>query len=367
MKVLILSDINSPHTQKWAISLKKKEVIIGIFSLTSPDNNRVWNTTDIELFYLSKHNRKLKQRTSYSKISYLKYLPFLKKVIKFFKPDIIHAHYISSYGLLSVFTRFHPLVMSAWGSDVMEFPKKSFLHKIILQYILNNADIICATSNILKNEVLKYTIKESIVIPFGIDTDLFKPIHVKKNESFIIGTTKSLEKIYGIDTVIKSFAILYRKYSNKKIELIIIGDGTQYLYLKKLSLESGVENSIHFMGFRSVIEMPKLYNQMDVLVNVSINESFGVSVLEASSCEKCVIASNVGGLPEVVDNGETGCLVEPNSPDKLANILENILLQPDVYIAMGKKGRKKVINEYDLKKCTDKYMNLYKQLMSKKS
>ena len=365
MKVLLLADVNSPHTQKWALSFKKKGLKLGIFSLTAPRKNNPLITSGIELFYSKQSKSNLKPETSYSKISYLKLLPYLKKTINKFSPDIINAHYISSYGLLGVLSGFKPLVLSVWGSDVMEFPKISFLHKKIISFILKKASAICVTSRFLQYEVSKYTSKKTIIIPFGIDTDLFKPLPVNKNDSFIIGTAKSLEKIYRIDSVIRVFAELHKMYPHKNMQLLIAGDGSQRFVLEKLARDLGVAELIVFKGHCTVAEMPVLLNQIDILVNISQNESFGVAVLEASACEKCVIATNVGGLSEVVEDGKTGFLIDSdNIEGNLLRVLVTIIQNPDICKIMGKNGRIKVINEYSLNVCTEKYLEVFNNLLN---
>lgn len=366
MKVLLLSDVNSPHTQKWAISLKKKGIEIGIFSLTAPYTNNLLNSFEINIFYTPKSKSKLNPETSLSKISYLSKLLYLKKIIKKFSPDIINAHYISSYGLLASLCGFQPLVLSVWGSDIISFPKKSIFHKKIIHFVLKKASVICVTSRYLQKEVAKYTTKKSFVIPFGVDTDLFQPLkEVKKVNGLVIGTAKSLEKIYRIDLVIKVFAKLYKKYSYKNLQLLIVGDGSQRKLLEQLVQALGISEKVVFKGRCSIVEMPALYNQMDLLINISQSESFGVAILEASACEKCVIATNVGGLPEVVDHKKTGFLIDTeNVENNLIDVIENIIQNPEICSMMGKNGRKKVINEYSLNVCTEKYLTIYKNLLS---
>ncbi len=366
MKVLLLSDINSPHTQKWASALKQKGVETGIFSLTSLRLNSTWDTSDIFIFYSSSKKNIIHKESSWSKIGYLKYVPSLRNAIKTFSPDIVHAHYISSYGLLSVLSHFQPLVLSAWGSDVMFFPKKSVLHKNVIQFVLKKGASICATSQALKKELSNYTHKKIHVIPFGIDTTIFKPMAIKKNDVFTVYTAKSLEKIYNIDITIKAMAALHQKYPQQPMQLLIAGDGSQRNYLEELAKNLNMEPFVVFKGWCTTNEMPVIINNADILVNVSQYESFGVSVLEASSCEKCVIATNTGGLTEVVEHEKTGFLIEmDNIQENLFNTLEYALLHPDICQLLGKNGRQKVLSEYDLQVCANNYLDVYTDIIQK--
>ena len=211
MRVLLLADAHSIHTIKWAKSLCQKNIELGVFSLNKLDED-LYKEDNIEVFYFS--DRNCRDRSSgFKKISYLKALPFLKKVIKKFKPDIVHAHYASSYGLLGALSGFHPYIISVWGSDVFDFPNISFLHKAILKYNLMQADTILSTSHVMAVETKKYTNKDIIVTPFGIDLDQFKPMKVAsvfQDDDIVIGTVKTLEEKYGIEYLIRAFSIVQK-------------------------------------------------------------------------------------------------------------------------------------------------------------
>ena len=101
---------------------------------------------------------------------------------------------------------------------------------------------------------------------------------------------------------------------------------------------------------------------LDIYVAVSIKESFGVAVLEASACSKPVVVSNVGGLPEIVEDGITGFIVEKENPEVLAEALEKLILDIDLRIQMGKNGRNKVINEYNWKDSVAAMISIYESI-----
>ena len=161
-RVLFLADGSSIHTKRWVNSLLEKGVTIHLFSL-KPVNAADYPDHD----FTFTHFNLQKRFGGLSKLSYLKVLPELKKVIRDFKPDILHAHFATSYGLLGALSGFHPFILSVWGSDVFDFPKKSFLHKSILEYNLKKADRILSTSHVMAEETKIYTDKEweEIFIP----------------------------------------------------------------------------------------------------------------------------------------------------------------------------------------------------------
>ncbi len=193
MKVLILGDASNPNIIKWANALYSSGIEIIIFSFRK--NGSVVFKDGIEIFCIdSLYNITLKKNAALSKVFYLKAIPQLKALIKNSKPDIIHAHYASSYGFLGALMNFHPFVISVWGSDVIDFPKTSILHKELFKFNLWKADRILSTSRFMADLISKYTSKEIFITPFGIDLELFKPqpksnFYFKKDE-IVVGCIK---------------------------------------------------------------------------------------------------------------------------------------------------------------------------------
>ena len=370
MKLLLLADSNSTHTIKWVSSLRKNNYDIRIFSLYKPDYNLYKDAADISISSLDlDENLKFGNDNKISKIIYLKALQKIKNLINNFKPDILHAHYASSYGLLGALSGFHPYVLSIWGADIYDFPNISFLHQGIIKYNLLKADRILSTSEIMKQEIKKYTKKNIEVTPFGIDTESFYPRKVKSlfnDTDIVIGTIKSLEKKYGIEYLIRAFDLVKRNNKNYSLKLLIVGKGTLEQQLKDLVRELDLANDTIFTGFINQDKVEKYHNMLDISVTFSTDnsESFGVAVLEASACGKPVVVANVGGLPEVVENGITGFVVEPKNIIVLADVLNKLILHPELRIEMGIKGRERVIKKYNWNDSSKQMISIYNSLIN---
>lgn len=344
-RILFLADVNSAHTRKWAESLAKKGFDIGVFSLSPCTSDWFESFTNITIFSSVKLTVEQFNSSDFSKVAYFKELRALKDIIKTFKPDIVHAHYATSYGLLGVLTKFKPLIISLWGSDIFDFPKKSFLHKAVLKYNLKMADCILSTSYVMAEETKKYTPRPILVTPFGIDMELFKPEPVTSlfaETDIVIGTVKVLDEVYDIDYLIKAFKLVKDRHPELSLKLMIVGRGGQAAELKKLADDLGLSKDTIFTGFVNHSKVHVYHNMMDIACFLSNSESFGVSVLEASSCEKPVVVSNVGGLPEVVDEGSTGFIVPPRDEKAAAQAIERLILHPELREQFGKNGRQKV-------------------------
>lgn len=361
MKILLLADPSSSHTIKWVNSLCERGFEVFVFGLSDFPKN-VYDKNARVIIWKAPYNIKNLKDGNLLKIIYLSAFPQLKKLIKRFKPDIIHAHYASSYGLLGALCSYHPYFLSVWGNDVFDFPKKSAIHKNVLSYVLNKADIILSTSKIMAEETRKYTRKLIEIIPFGVDTEKFRPQKVDSlfaMNDIVIGTIKSLYPTYGIEYLIRAFGILKNDFTLFPLKLLIVGGGELEEKLKKLVCELDIENDTTFTGRVPYTEVIKYHNMLTISIFPSVNESFGVSVLEASACEKPVIVTRVGGFQEVVRNGVTGIIVEPESPESLASAIKLLIRNPNRIQEFGKAGREMVIKYFQWSKCVDQMEQFY--------
>ena len=170
MKLFIMSDAGNVHTQRWVTSLAARGAKIMLFSLSDTGMDFYDGIPNVECLSFSYNSltKKLCGGNSLSKLKYLNTVSLIKKAIKNFAPDIVHAHFASSYGLLGALAGKHPYVVSVWGSDVYYFPRISPLHKFILKYNLAQADVVLSTSRAMARETQRYTSKEPLITPFGV-------------------------------------------------------------------------------------------------------------------------------------------------------------------------------------------------------
>lgn len=365
MKVILLSNPNSAHTIKWATSLAGRGIdlaILGIGQLRVNDyqgHERI----DIAMKDLESEDQR---EGGLSKAIYLKMLPLLNRSIREFRPDILHAHYASSYGFLGALSRFHPFAVSVWGSDIFSFPRKSPFHSALIKYTLSQADKVLSTSQVMATETKRYTSKELTVIPFGVDLEVFKPRSVSSpfgENDIVVGTVKALEQVYGIEYLMRAFALVRNKHKTLPLRLLIVGGGSLEKRLHLLAQELGIRDVAVFTGQVSYSSVPQYHNMLTIFVCVSESESFGVSVVEASACEKPVVVSDVGGLSEVVEHGVTGFVVPPRDVERTAAAIEELVLNKVLRKDMGRAGRKRVQELYDWRKSVDRVIEIYQALL----
>jgi len=356
MHICYLGDINSIHLRRWVGEFLNKGDKIEIITFSQGN----FKNAKVHCFPVNNINIK----GGIKNWKYLYYVPAIRKLIKKIKPDILHSHYASSYGLIGALSDYHPLIISVWGSDVFDFPRRSLLHKRLLKYSLNKADIVCSTGRGMAEEIKKIINKQVFVTPFGVDTELFKPYKNKKSKSVTIGTVKNLEKIYNIDLLIKSFVELKERLKNKiDLRLLIVGSGSDEKRLKSICRKLKVEKYTTFTGRIEHKNIPSFLRKMDVYVLLSKMESFGVSILEAEACGIPVIVSDTVGANDVVINGKTGYIVNVENIDNVVSIIERLLLNKRLRECISKNAREFVIKNFNWKNSVVKMKKLYNSLL----
>lgn len=368
-RILLLSDIDSSHTRKWAVSLAERGHAIGVFSLRRSASEWYKAHPELEVLDAEGYETGKFYARTFSKLSYLRFVPAVRAAIRQFKPDVVHAHYATSYGLLGARSKFHPLVISTWGSDVFDFPKNSWINRRLLTYNLNRADRVFSTSNVMKDEVLKYVQRAVDVTPFGVNTEVFRPQtvpHIFEPGTKVIGIIKSLEDIYGIDTLIRAFALVKKLFTTQPVKLLIAGDGTRAQAYRELVDTLELSDDVVFTGRLPQEEIVTAHNRIDIFVSLSVFESFGVSLVEAMACEKPAIVTAVGGLKEVAVENETALFVPPGDEHRTADAILQLLRNPEQAKQFGAAGRRRVLELYDWQRNLDQIEAIYKELLAKK-
>lgn len=353
VKVLILGSGKSYHATRWANALSERGIEVGFASVHEferPLSDKVYR------FQLSTKGYK----------GYFLDITRLKSVIKVWNPTILHAHFSTGYGFMARLSGFRKRIVSIYGSDIYEFPYKSIAHKNLLRFNLSGVSRVLSTSESMADEFLNVfpTKRRPIVTPFGVDVELFKPFHKSFNHGYFnIGIVKKMEIKYGVDILLKAVYKL-KRMTDKKLKLNIVGIGSQQRNLEALAHSLNIQDITTFYGAIDNSEVPEFLSKQDVFVVPSRfeSESFGVAAVEAQACAVPIIVSNVGGLPEVIEHGVTGLVVEKENPEKLANALLKIINNKQLRENFGKAGRERVQRLYDWKQNVSKMIDIYIEL-----
>ena len=282
------------------------------------------------------------------KLSYPLKILQLRNLVNKLSPDIFHSHYASSYGFLASFVRHPRKVVSVWGDDIVIFPRKNFIARIIISQSLSNANHITATSRFLKDTCLKYSKKDIpiTVVPFGIDMAKFSTVKRVESSAVTIGIAKWLIPKYGIDVLIRAYELIVN--SGYSARLKIGGRGSSENEYRESVRRLKLDDKVDFIGYIKPDDMHGFLASLDIaaMPSISDGESFGVAALEAAATGLPVVASRVGGVPEVVIDGVTGFLVDRMNPRMLADRIITLIEQPELRRQMGIAGREYVERQY---------------------
>lgn len=300
------------------------------------------------------------------KIKYLLTGSIIRRIIENIHPDVINAHYATSYGTAMALSGIKGYVLSVWGSDIYDFPKKSPLHKALLKYSLKKAGHLFSTSQAMADEAAKYTERKFFITPFGVDVSLFNPNkRTRENDSyFIVGTVKGLSDKYGIRYILKAVADI-KNECNIPIMLRIAGKGPQEQDYHKLADKLNISNITSWLGYISQEKAAEEWANMDVAIIPSTleSESFGVSAVEAQACGTAVIITDIPGLMEATKPGVTSVVVPRNDSDAIRMMIVDLYNNQEKRLVLGAEGRNFVMQKYELNECFERIESYFKQFL----
>jgi len=190
-------------------------------------------------------------------------------------------------------------------------------------------------------------------VPNAIDLNNFPKKAIKKFEKQIIFAGR-LSKEKGIDVLLDTAKRLPPEYN-----LLILGIGPEEEKVRNIA---NSKTNIHYLGYQSKQNTISLIRGSDLLIQPSIMEGISSTLLEAMGCGTCILASNVGGNVEIIENDKTGVLIEPNNAEKLLEKISDLLIEDKKRIAMATQGLKTII-KYDWKQVGKLYLDIYESLL----
>lgn len=346
MKICFIGPSSSSHIQKWCNWFSTHGHEVHLISFT---DDKVENANQYKLnISVDAHG------SEFQKIKYLFTGHQINKLIKEINPDVVNVHYATSYGLAVALSGVKRYILSVWGADVYDFPKKSFIHKLLLKYSLKRASYIFSTSKAMACETSLYTKKHIDITPFGVDTDLFSPNKRTRNDDgmVVIGTVKALTDKYGIRNILEAVAIV-REISSVPIRLRIAGKGPKAQEYKDLALSLKIDDITDWLGFISQEDAAIEWANMDIAVIPSTleSESFGVSAVEAEASGTAVIISDIPGLMEATQPNITSIVVKRNESKQLAESIISLINDRERIRSLGYHGREYALNVYSIDTC----------------
>jgi len=298
----------------------------------------------------------------------------MMEVANFAELDLFHVHYALPHAIsaflaksmieereVKIVTTLHGTDITLVGTDKTYFP--------ITKFGIEKSDGVTTVSRYLADVTEQRVGRKDVhVIPNFVDTDYFrrrvgtdcaKHSMAPHGEAVLLHIS-NFRPVKRIMDVIEIFRLVRARQQAK---LVFVGDGPELSPAERFCFETGLMHDVIFLGRQDNIA--ELIPCADILLLPSELESFGLVALEAMSCEVPVIASRVGGLPEVVAHGETGYLAPVGDVQAMADYALEIIRNPELARRLGQSGRRRAIDQFDQRKIVPLYEKYYEQVLNR--
>ncbi len=312
----------------------------------------------------------------------------IASVIRRETPDIIHTQSWSGIdaSIAKLISGRAGLIHSEHGRNFPHISSEPLKRRIARRLLYQISDAVFAVSNELRDYYCRQTgfpRDRMRVVPNGIDVrriDNAASGAVREEfgiseDDFVVGTVTRLDATKDTITLARAFARLYPSAPQSRddapakpgarLRLLIVGDGNQRMAIESFGAERGLNDAIIFAGVRH--DVPRLLGAMNMFALSSLSEGMPITVLEAMAARLPVVATNVGSLPQLVDEGVTGFLVESRDDRSLAERIALLRSNRDLATRFGQAARRKVEREYSLESMLRRYAELYLSVLNRVS
>jgi glycosyltransferase involved in cell wall biosynthesis len=253
-------------------------------------------------------------------------------------------------------------------SQGYDFPTRWYVRPV-LRWTLTNASALTAISDDCRMHALNAGARDDSIriVMNGADLRRFSPGPRLENINGIpisermIFACRQLVPRKGIRFLLEAAGQLKTRYPD--LQVIVAGDGFERPELEKLARALGIAERTHFLGWVANDQLPAYFRSCAVSVIPSLEEGFGIPAAEAMGCEAAVVASDAGGLPEVVADGVTGIVFPKGDSQALARALDRLLSDRDLRVAMGKRGRQRALEKFAWDRAAEQFEAVYASLL----
>lgn len=304
-------------------------------------------------------------------------LACIRRVAKEFRPQLLHAHTATPDGYVGLLLGQKlgiPTVVSLRGSDINVYPFRDRWTLWLTKRVLAEAHRLTAVSKALKEaaEAIAQPRAPIEVVYTGCDLQKFtfdvqgrnlirQRLSIPPDAPVLIFVGNVLRE-KGVNELMQSFCTLAGDH--KELHLVVVGNGTALNCLVYKAEKSGVGNRVHFVGRRPHQEIPGWLSAGDVLVLPSWREGLPNVVVEAMACSRPVVATRVGGIPEAVQPGVSGILIEKGNIRALTEAIAQVAFDPAKRGVMGQAGRQIVEQRFTWRKNAEKTIEVYREVLN---
>lgn len=304
----------------------------------------------------------------------------LVALMRKFRPDIVHTHTAKAGMLGRLAARWCgvPVVVHTYHGHVLQgyfSPARTRLFLAIERWLADHTTRLLAVSERVKQELLALGIGRAErfdVLPLGLDLDGFLNAEAWRGEfrrelgcterEILVGIVARLVPIKAHEIFLRAAAAIARRVPSSRF--IVVGDGERRADLEALARQLELGDRVRFVGWRG--DLHRVYADLDVVVLTSRNEGSPVSLIEAMAAARPVVATRVGGVPDLVEDGQHGLLVPADDVEALARAIEDVVSSPDRGRAMGEAGRKRVYPAFTAERLIADLDRLYTELLRRR-
>lgn len=296
----------------------------------------------------------------------LRFIGRFRRVLRDEQPDIVHLHSRRGADYLGgVASRMEKRRVVLSRRVVSPEPKW------VVPWKYRLFDRVVAISDSVRDTLVRSGANplKILVVPSAVDSDHYRPIGDREwlaaefgvaADAPLIGMVANYIPIKGHRILLQALPVVLEHFPNLRV--LCFGRGSGEAGVARQVVRAGLGDHVLMAGFRT--DLDRVLGGLDILVHPATREGLGVSLLQASSCGVPIIASRVGGIPEVVEDGVTGVLVPPENPEALAAAITQLLKDPDCARQMGRRGRERVRAQFTVAQMVDGTMAVYKELLN---
>lgn len=300
----------------------------------------------------------------------------IRRIVKDFRPHLIHAHAATPDGYVGLLLGKKygiPTVVTLHGSDINTYPFRDLWTRRMTERVIGETDRVIAVSRAIEKTAKAIAPPRSPieVIYNGADLQQFSfDIKMRDNLRKKLGISPDCVVLIfvgnvirekGVGELMEAFLALERQI--EKLDLLIVGDGPALGGLISKAEKAGVFKRVHIVGRRPHDEIPGWLSASDILILPSWSEGHPTIVVEAMACSRAVIASSVGGIPETIESGESGILVEKGNIRALMQAIIQLACDSDKREKMGQLGRQIAEQRFSWIKNAEKILQTYKEVL----
>lgn len=370
MRICYIATGISLHAQRWVNYFARKGHEVHLISHRFPVEYEGYDKS-IQFHPLVRLAPKIWAISRYP--SALLWLFKVRRLINKIKPDVLDAHFIGINAYLAVVSGFHPLILTAWGSDILIIPKQNPLWRNLTKYAIRRADFLISWSSVIKEALLNFGAQESrmSVVFLGVDTHQFNSTQREErlrqrlgaSKSPIVISTRTLSPLYSVDTLIQAIPLVLAEIPETKF--VIIGDGNQKDYLVKLAADKGIMNAVKFLGRVPHEELPKYLASSDIYVSTSLSDGTSISLLEAMACKLAPVVTDIPANRNWVAEGKNGFLFPIKNHKILAEKIIFLLKDKGARYSFGAIGESLVAEHAQYEQQMEKVEEIYQSLVNK--